>query len=538
MKKLNFLIIFLSLLFSFQIEAKMPRFASPHVSILDEVYEDIDVLIAHELAHPEMMGHRPWTRRQIAKILVQAQENLSQKNLDEKTLSYLEDMIHKYHREYIYEINRLEGKVKKNDIHVEWLDEVEIKVTGLDSPSRPHFNYGSSQLDAQYLSLVQNQEGRHFQDGFQHAWETYHRAQLGSHLAINFEPRIQIQTAVYPLEEDSKIFINNLYASVYALNHRVDAGRKLLHWGQGKHGGMLFSNNARALDGVQFTNEDPWDLPLLGDFKYSFFFADLGPEQRFSGTNLVGLKFTIQPADWLELGLARSITYGGDNAPVINFNDTLGEVFGTSAFSSGNNPTNSITGFEFRFRFPFLRGTEFYGEAYLDDFTKSKIYRSLRWDSALLAGIYIPRLDKKGSLSLRAEYKLTNNPSYRHTPFRSGWTLNDYILGDPLGPEALGGFISIKKRFSDRFSMWYDIALERSDSNIHVTINDDLEIVTDQIAEKRFRQILGASYRWTKLLKTTHHIGYERVENFNYDDARNLDNFLFRLDFNFNIDAI
>src|SRR4029077_15674442 len=58
--------------------AGLPAQATVDVSPLDHIYEDIDLLIAHGLVSTAIIGQRPFSRREIARIIVEASRKLDE----------------------------------------------------------------------------------------------------------------------------------------------------------------------------------------------------------------------------------------------------------------------------------------------------------------------------------------------------------------------------------------------------------------------------------------------------------------------------
>jgi hypothetical protein len=539
MNHLKLILIILTLIFTTNSFAKSSAIVSPHVTIEDDVYEYIDLLYAHKLVHKVIIGQRPWSRYQIAKLIHQADLNLEESDLSEVNKSYLKDFQNKYRQVYHLEIAKIKGEIKKSKIDFRAIDEIELIFFGLDSPSREYTPNSGSSIEAEFNPFTNNQAGRHLDDGFQHAWEFSSWLQLGSHASIFFKPRFQLQTHRKGEAEDNKVFIQDLYLSLGALNHQLDIGRKPMHWGQSRFGGKIFSNHARSLDTVQLANINPWKIPILGQTKYHFFVADLGAERFISNAKMAGYKIGIKPARFLEFGLARSIIFGGDgNQDDGSFLEMTKEFIGARAGDvNSQNLSNAITGVEAKVSLPILNGMEVYHEMYFDDFSKSRIWDSVKWDTALTFGIYLPRLDKRGSFSLRTEYHINSHVMYRHSQWRSGWTSNDKILGDPLGSEAVAYYLSLEKKFSPEFSLSYDFAFEKIDSNIHISgAGNNPDTVIDQPAEKRFRNIVGFSYSWTKRFNTKLKVGYERVNGFDFIPGDNINNWMAYVNFNYDLD--
>lgn len=507
--------------------------ASPSVPIEDTIYDDLEVLSAHGLIDGLIAGQRPWTRAEIARLIHGARikfmlalpeggNNVSRSPQEEyilKLLTHLETA-------YPAALNVLPTRRLEFGL----LEKATLDALILNSPSRPYFGNG---VDANYNPLVENHGGRHLVEGFQTAIESEHSVKFGRHLAGFIKPRFQLQFYNAAGPQEYAAFLQEAYATVSFFNTALDLGRKPLHWGQSRFGGMMFSANARAFDGAQIGNPEPWKIKFLGRLKYTFFFGGLGPEQNFSGAQISGGKISLMPAKWFEFGASRAIIFGGTGAPAASTWDIFKEFFGARnneefLVGGGPNLSNSISGFEWRARLPFWHGINVYNEIYFEDFTIEKAFTSLRQDTAILAGVEIPRLDDKGTLSLRVEGRKTSDLMYRHSAWISGWALNGFIMGDPMGAQGESLTIGVTKVLDDfrtRFSG--TLSLGRHDGDLYgAPAGGARFVLVDGPAELRVRGVAGASHRLNARFGGTASIGYERVENFNFVSGASENNFL------------
>ncbi|MBI4412695.1 MAG: hypothetical protein HY541_09475, partial [Deltaproteobacteria bacterium] len=372
----------------------------------------------------------------------------------------------------------------------------------------------------------------------QYSWETNHWALLGDHFSAALRPRLQLQITNDQGRKENGFFVQELYGSAYFLNTQIDFGRRQIIWGQSRLGGMILSNNARPVDGITIFNPSPWKIRYLGNLRYTFFLATLGPEQNFRNPLFSGIKLSLMPVDWFEAGIARALIFGGEGSPSSSFGDHLSDYFGARPGNINSvNLSNSINGFELRGRIPPLRNLELYAEFYFDDFTLGHPLRSLVQDSGISAGIYLPRADTKGSVSLRLEGKKTSSVLYKHPDWN--WALNHFVLGDPLGADAESAGIRLIKRLNPKTKVTGQFTFERIDSDTYQGgVPEGRRKTVDGTAEKRFRGSLGLSHQFTKRLHAAVDFGYEHVSDFNFAEGNNRENFLFNLALELNIDDL
>jgi hypothetical protein len=130
-----------------------------------------------------------------------------------------------------------------------------------------------------------------------------------------------------------------------------------------------------------------------------------------------------------------------------SFGDTMrGLVGGTAADNS-----NTVAGIDLRFRLPWLRNAEIFGEYSGED-------SALFWPivESYLAGVFIPRLTESGRDDLRFEYFRGNQILYTNGTFPEGYLRYNLPLGDSQGGGAQEFFL----RYSHWFSVRNNLALE------------------------------------------------------------------------------
>lgn len=488
--------------------------ATPLIPITDRLYDDLDILISHGLINDVVVGQRPYTQSEVMRLLKEANENFSGKQLNDSNL-FIRSILEKLS-------NRFSENKEKIIIHP--LESVSVNTLFLDSPSRPYFQ--SSHLNGIYNPLAQQNGGRHFIDGSQYAWETSHSALLGNYFSAAFTPRLQAQILNDQNQKENGAFVQELYLSTYFHNTQIDIGRRPMIWGQGRLGGFMFSNNARPSDGLTLFNPSPWKIKYLGNLKYTFFLSTLGPEQMYKNDLTSGIKFNFMPARWFEFGFGRAIIFGGKNGPYRSFPVQLGEFFGIRpAGGDDGNFSNSISNLEFRLKIPPLRNTELYGEADFDDVNFRFPLRTLIQDTGLLAGVFIPRLNDKGNLNLRFEMKRTSYVLYKHGIWKDGWTLNQFTLGDPLGPDADSYSTTLTRIFS-KTTLTNQFIFERIDTDTYSGGAKGRIRQSNGNSEKRIRHVAGINYQYSPWFLISANVGYERVIGFNFINDNNRNNFL------------
>jgi len=213
----------------------------------------------------------------------------------------------------------------------------------------------------------------------------------------------------------------------------VQAGKLSTWYGPGRHGALLFTNNAAPYSGVRIHNPEPIPMPggfrFLGNVQYDFFAARMEKKEQFSHSILVGTRLAARPAGWLEIGFSRALHYGGEGR-----DDGISEFF-TDYF--GNNESsgrsNSLSSFDITLTLPFaFQPMQVYWERGVDD--NSHLGRMfVPWSDvgANILGLYFPRALRFSRLDLRIEYADTY----------SGDAKDDNWYADPVYPHQYRGNI-------------------------------------------------------------------------------------------------
>jgi hypothetical protein len=554
---------FLSLLFHGSFLSPVWGQASVNVPVLDlsDVYRDIDKLVAQGLIDKIIYGQKPYSRREIARLIAEAMGNLKrledpladpatppEKKISlEKRLTYVKGLLVRLERDYREELIQwgvLPGTVKWYSFHP--LEKMDVDVLG--SNSRPRLlnnDNGTGRIDAVINPLLQYRQGRHLVDGFNASLETTHWVRASRYFAAYFRPRFQIGEARAPFPDRNDIDILNLYGKFWVKNLEIQIGRDNLFYGQGEDAGILLSHNPRGLDMAKISNDCPFILPwvfkALGPTKMEFFYADLGPEQFFPHSYLAGFKLSFQPFRDFEFGLSGLDISGGEGSPPGSFLDRVGNVIPIVQFFGGSQQQidNKLGGFDFRWRLPHLRGMEVYLEAIFDDTSNQFLWE----DAGYILGFYLPRMVEPGKVDFRLELHHTGIRYYRHAQFQSGWTLNQFLIGDNLGPDANGAYFRVNWEPNSENRLGFNIAIEgrSNDDFINLLANEpnrvDFEKVQDFPDEWRYRLTSEWILRKTQapyIVKAFW--GYERVQNFNFVSGSNRNNFMGGVTLQLNLD--
>lgn len=234
----------------------------------------------------------------------------------------------------------------------------------------------------------------------------------------------------------------------------VQAGKISTWYGPGRHGALIFTNNAAPYPGVRVHNPVPIPLPkpvsFLGSFQYDLFVARMEKKAEFSHSLLVGTRVALRPSAYLEVGASRALHYGGAGRDD-GISEFVDDYFGHND-SSGR--SNALTGFDVTLSLPFsVQPVQAYWESgaegggHLGD-----IFLPWAGRGAHLLGLYFPKVFRLSRLDLRVEYADTFSGEakeenwYGHVAYPHRY--RGQILGHAMGGSARDWFIEPRWHFS------------------------------------------------------------------------------------------
>jgi len=409
--------------------------ATPRMAPGARVYADIDRLADAGLIDTIGVGARPYSRREVVRLLMEARRNLDR---NASARPWAEDVI-------AADLARYETRQARA------IDAASVDFAYLDSPYRFIPADSNGAIDATVDPLASNRGGRPMADGATTVLETMHSATLGPHVALSINPRFTADVERGGRSSQT-VRVQSGGMNLLFGNLSIDIGREYALFGQAPAGGLLLSENAPPLDMVRLSTDRPaalpWLLRHLGPMQAAVFVADLGTShQVHAHSKLVGYHVEAHPHRRLELGLEVIDEMGGSGAPPARFVDRVADAIPIIDVAFRPNSdflfSNKLAGMDFHFRAPELAGLDLYAEGVVDDFDARRFHSTLFQDGGGIAGIALTCIVRCGRFGVRAEYHQTGIRFYTHTEFPSGVQNNGVILGDPLGPRGLGGYLTI-----------------------------------------------------------------------------------------------
>ncbi len=447
---------------------------SPYVPLDSWIYPALDRLAGLGLIDSSFAGLRPWTRRECARIVNEADEKLGD-GADEKTEAA--KLVLSLQREFHPEFETASGSDNRS-FRVESIYTSVENISGM--PLNDGYHFAQTQI---------NDFGRPYGEGWNTVtgfstygtvgrWVGYLRGELQTAPSVPALPltaREIIQqvdflpsTLLPPSTNQpsvSRFSLLDAYVGLMFSNWQVSFGKQSLSWGPGDGGSMTLSNNAPPINMFRISRAEPLKLPSilgwLGPMRTEFFFGQLtGQEFLLNPSGFVGQfgqslspqpfihgqKISFKPTPNFEFGFFRTTIYGGPGYP-LTFHTLIRSLFTTGNENAGgaSKPGNRTAGMDFIYRLPGLRKwLTFYADGYTDDQFSPIAYADR---SAWRSGLYFSQFPKVHKLDLRVEGMYTDNPIgggvshgfyYFNDTWRSGYMNNGRLLGSWVGREGQG----------------------------------------------------------------------------------------------------
>jgi membrane-associated phospholipid phosphatase len=461
---------------------------SPSVPLDSWVYAAFERLAALRAITTQIMGVKPWTRIECARLAEEASEALQQgqvPNSEEAAKVQIQ-----LGEEFAYEINLLDGG-RNFTANLESVYGRAVSISGPALTDGYHFGQTVSyDFGRPFERGTNGQAGGSFSAAagpltiyvraeYQHAPS----APALTSNAVNvisvadMVPQSEVHTG--PVMPVNRVQLMDAYVGVNLGNWQLTLGKQSLSWTPAPDGSMIWSDNAQPVNMVRLVNPEPLHLPsifrIFGPVRIDQFFGRLQGHPYVPRPFEYGQKLSIKPLSFLELGFARTTTIGGQGSG----NPLTSQLLFQSLFGLHNNKLNSVPGdahteMDWTFYVPGVRNyIVLYGDAYADDdILPIKNPPKNPWHP----GIFITRFPGLPKLDLHVDSVSTEQPSYSFnsgyvpgTPanegnfdywngdYRDGYTNGGNLIGNSVGREGrvFQGWLTYWLSPNDNLQLFY-----------------------------------------------------------------------------------
>lgn len=292
--------------------------------------------------------------------------------------------------------------------------------------------------------------------------EKGHNLKIELPLSYSYED-FGLQASPYFLSNERYENINfqELYLLAKYKKTEFTIGKQSQWWGGGKRGSLLLSNNTEALNVFKISNSTPYDIFL--PFRFTFFITKLENNRTdVKSPYLQGVRITIKPTRYLEVGLSKTGMYGGkgrDSGLGAFLDSLIGNKEKNTTSNINKEPGDQRAGFDIKLIYPNeIQPFTLYFEAIGEDVNHDFPYP---YKFAYIYSLYLPRILKLHNLELLIEYATTTYKQkglwYNHHIFTQGYTYNGDIIGHYIGSDAKDVFVKATYNLDDtRLDLSYE----------------------------------------------------------------------------------
>jgi membrane-associated phospholipid phosphatase len=453
---------------------------SPSMALDSWVYPAFERLAALRVINTQIMGVKPWTRIECARLTEEAGETLQHgETLNSEEAARIQAQLA---QEFGYEISLLSGGYNLTAN----LESVYARAVSISGPAlTDSFHFGqtiSDDFGRPFERGTNEQAGGSFSASagplvlyvraeYQHAPSApaLSSAAISAISTADIEPESKVPAG--PFTPINRLELLDSYVGVNLGNWQLTLGKQSLSWTPAPGQSMIWSDNIDPVNMVRLVNPEPIGLPSIlkffGPVRTDQFFGRLEGHPYVPRPFIYGQKISMKPWPFLELGFARTVEIGGQGAAGDHLTSYL---FFQSFFGLHNNQLDSVPGknsseMDLTFYVPGVRNyIVLYGDAYADDdVLPIKNPPKNPWRP----GIYITRFPGLPKLDLHVDSVSTEQPGFSfdntYTPgapvnngqfnyfnpgdYRDGYTNGGNIIGNSVGRDG--------RAFEGWFTYWF-----------------------------------------------------------------------------------
>ena len=297
---------------------------SPSVPLDSWIYPAFEKLAALQYLRTGLMGLKPWTRLECARLTEEAADNIAQaQGSDADEAARIQAQLEK---EFSYEIALLGGGHNLT-ANLESLYARAVSVSGPALTDSYHFGQTVSYDFGRPVERGTNgQAGGSFSAAagpltiyvraeYQHApaAPAISPLQLNTIATVDAVPSTLVPAGPFPAI--NRLQLLDSYVGVNLGNWQLTLGKQSLSWTPGPDGSLLWSDNIDPVNMVRLVNPEPLQLPpfleFLGPVRIDQFFGRLEGHPYVPRPFIYGQKINVKPFKFLELGFGRTVTIGG-----------------------------------------------------------------------------------------------------------------------------------------------------------------------------------------------------------------------------------
>ena len=405
-----------------------------------------------------IMGLKPWTRIECARLTEEAGDELPQGETLSEEAARLQGRLA---QEFAYEIGLLdEGRNLTANLESVYARAVSISGPPLTDGyhfgqtvaydfGRP-FERGTNAQAGGSFSAAAGPVALYVRAEYQHAPSAPAPSDALRNLIAQVDLVSLSQVRSGPLEAINRPRLLDAYATVNVNNWQLVLGRQSLSWAPSPDS-MIWNNNVEPVDMVRLVNPEPFRLPgflsHFGPIRIDQFFGRLVGHPYVPRPFVYGQKVNVKLFPFLELGFGRRTVIGGTGGETLNASTLFHSFLGlySSRIADKGVPGDDESEMDWTFYVPKLRNyVVLYGDAYAED-TALPIMDPARnpWHP----GLYITRIPGIPKLDFHIEGVSTEAPgradggnrgifNYWNSGYPDGNTNGGNLNGNTVGRDG------------------------------------------------------------------------------------------------------
>ena len=493
---------------------------SVNIPINDPRTELVERVALSGLVDTALLGTRPYSRMEAARIVAEALRNLDR--LVGTETGFLEEVLVELREELRTELialGALPGERKESFLIP--VERAGWRAAWLQRRAKEFPEFQQTRV-IEGTPLLQNREGIIYQERYNGVLDVEGRAQWTDWFSFYLQPLASLHAGAG--DEGAELRLHKGYAKVTLGPIELQAGKDSVWWGPGRHGAFVLTNNAEPLEMVKLSNPSPvtlpWILRYLGPFQFTLLLARLDEQRQFPHPLLFGLRLGFKPHRLIEIGISRTARFGGRGEPGIESGELIDLLTGA------DEPTNAdqVGSVDLSLRIPPLWGLLVYTEIGRDTAGafSTGILAPVNAEAFLL-GLYFPSLWPGGRTDLRIEVADTGQYAFW---YRTGHTFKGQILGHHIGGDATDFFVETSAFLTENLKMALTFDWERRGV-------DDLPSRGKTGVESDIQVGLGFRYRYLPTVTIEGRYAYEHIRNLNLNAGASATNHLVELGVSF-----
>ena len=430
---------------------------SPFVPLDSWVYSTFERLAALRYVNSAILGLKPWTRMECARLTEEAAESLQA--ADKPNLEAA-GLVARLQQEFGYETGLLSGghNLTAN------IDSIYVRAVSISGPALSdsyHFGQTAAYDFGRPFERGTNGQAGGSLDASAGPLTIYIRAEYQhAPAAPAFSDRARnviAQADGVPLSEvesggvatTNQAQLLDSYVAMDFHNFQLAVGRQSLSWAPGPDS-MMWTNNIEPVTMIRLVNPEPFLLPgflrHIGPARVDQFFGRLEGHPYVPNPFVYGQKINLKPFPFLELGFGRRTMIGGTGGDPLTTGNLIRSVFGVVNPRLNSVPGDNESEMDWMFYVPKVRNyIVLYGDAYAeDDILPIENPPRNPWHP----GIYLTRIPGIPRLDLHVEGVSTESQSavigggngghynYWNFGYRDGNTERGNLIGNTVGREG------------------------------------------------------------------------------------------------------